>query len=204
MAEKRINNFLKHKRLIVIGLVIIGLFIMVILTYVLTYATNRPKAFKDDKRDKDVKKCFDFNLYASEVSLKKVTGKSQYLKLTSEITNVTETIFDVSVKYELHSNWTSKGDYTPSSDYKFNSGDTITKGTKSIFPSTSATINLNNPYPIKVLPLVRVKAPTVYAKVTYSRKLSDDMYGKGETVTESVYFTYTYSQYVSNRTTIIG
>lgn len=179
---------------------------MIFLTYILTYANNKPKAFKDDKNVKIVKKCdyFDFDCYASEISFQKGNGKTQYIKLVSEISNTTQKISNVTVKYEIHNNWTSKGDYTSDSDHKFNSGNDIPKTTTTTFQSATASINLTNPYPIKVLPLVRVKNPTVYAKVTYTRKLPDSMAGEGKTVTESVYFSFTYSKYVDGRTTING
>lgn len=199
--EKKINKFLKHKRLIIIGLILIGLMVMIFLTYIMTYASNKPKAFKNDTIDEEttvVKKndYFKFNCRASSMSINKDSG---YIELVGEISNVTQTISSVSVKYEIHNNWTSKGSYTSDSEHKFNSGNTIPVTNTSTFPVTTK-INLKVKYPINVLPLVRVKHPIVYAKVSYSRKLPDTTKGKGGTVNEVCYYTFTYSDYVNGNT----
>ena len=178
---------------------------MILLTYILTYASNKPKGFKDDKLDENVtvvKKCdyFKFECVADEINLKK---DNSYIKLIGEISNVTQTITDVSVKFEVHNNWTKKGSYTSDSDHKINSGNNITPTTKTTYETTSTKISLNTKYPIKVLPLIRVNSPIVFAKVSYSRKVPDSMNGKGGYVQEVVYYRFTYSDYVStSRTTI--
>ena len=202
--EKKINAFFKHKRLIIIGLVLIGLIVMIILTYILTYTSNLPKAFKEDKANKElniVKKCdyFKFDCVATDIHLTK-DSKSPYIKVVGEISNVTETITNVTVKFEMHNKWTSKDSYTSDSDHKFNSGNPISATTTSTFESTSANMTLTNSYPLKVLPLVRVKSPIIYAKVTYTRKLPDSAKGKGGNITEVVFYTFTYNDYVTSRT----
>lgn len=204
MAEKKINSFLKHKRLIFIGLILIGLLVMILLTYVLTYTTNKPKGFKDDKLDEHVtvvKKCdyFKFNCVAEEIGLAK---DNSYLKLVGEISNVTNTISDVTVTFEVHNNWTKKGAYTSDSEHKINSGNKIKPTTTTTYSTTSTKISLNTKYPIKVLPLVRVNNPIVFAKVSYSRELPESMAGKGSYVQEVVYYSFTYNEYVSSRTVI--
>lgn len=95
---------------------------MIFLTYIMTYASNKPKAFKNDTIDEEttvVKKndYFKFNCRASSMSINKDSG---YIELVGEISNVTQTISSVSVKYEIHNNWTSKGSYTSDSEHKFN------------------------------------------------------------------------------------
>ena len=200
-SENKINNFLKHKRLIIIGLILIGLMVMIFLTYILTYTSNKPKAFKNDTLDADtivVKKvdCFKFSCRAKSMSINK---SSSYIELEGEISNVTQSISNVSVKYEIHNKWTSKGSYTSDSEHKINSGNTIPVTSTTTFPVVTK-ISLNTKYPIKVLPLVSVKSPIVYAKVSYSRKLPDSTKGKGGTVNEVCYYTFTYDDYVNGDT----
>ena len=156
----------------------------------------------EDENVTVVKKCdyFKFECVADEINLKK---DNSYIKLIGEISNVTQTITDVSVKFEVHNNWTKKGSYTSDSDHKINSGNNITPTTKTTYETTSTKISLNTKYPIKVLPLIRVNSPIVFAKVSYSRKVPDSMNGKGGYVQEVVYYRFTYSDYVStSRTTI--
>ena len=206
MAENKVNSFLKHKRLIFIGLIFIGLLIMILLTYVLTYTSNKPKGFKDDQLDSNVtvvKKndYFKFECVADEISLNK---ENSYLKLVGEISNVTQTISDVSVTFEIHNKWTKKGSYTSDSEHKINSGNQINPTTTTTYQTTSTKISLNTKYPITVLPLVKVNNPIVFAKVSYSRKLPDSMAGKGGYVKEVVYYRFSFNDYVSSGRTVIN
>ena len=202
--NKKINGFLKHKRIIIFSLVAIGLLLMIFLTYILTYANNKPKPFSDDDNVKVVKKCeyFDFNCVADEISL----GKTSYIKVFGEIRNVTQTLSDVEVTFEVRNNWTSKGEYTSDSAHKIASGEIIhpTKSSEEAKVSATTKLSLNTVYPIKVLPLVKVSKPIIYAKVKYSRKLPDSREGKGGFVEEIVYLKFTYNDYVTSSTTVIS
>ena len=194
MSKKEsINNFLKHKRLIIISLVAIGLIVMIMLVYILTYTTNKPKAFTKDTNVKIKNKCdyFDFSVVADEVDLKGNDGKPNLI-LKGKISNLKDNISNASVTFEVHTNWTTKTDVSNTSSVSFNSGKTITANTDETY-STQSTVNLSVSYPVKVIPLVRVKTPTVYAKVTFDRKTPEDMKGNIETVTETVYYKFSYN-----------
>ena len=201
-SDNKINKFLKHKRLIILGLIFIGFIVMVFLVYLLTYTNNKPKAFVDDKNVKITNKCdyFDFNIKTEHVKWKNGSTTGE-IKCQGEFNNVSQTLTDVSVKFEIHNNWTDKGDYTSDSEHKVNDGKSITSSTTTYY-SANATIKLNIDYPIKVLPLVKVKKPTLYAKVTYTRKKPDSIKGSGDTITESVYYRFSFNQYVDNDTDV--
>ena len=206
MSKKEsINKVLKHKRIIIVSLLAIGLIVMIMLIYILTYANNKPKPFSDDKNVKITNKCeyFDFTVFAEELDLKGIDGKPN-MDVKGKITNLKEKISDVKVSFEVHTNWTTKTDVTESS-VSFNSGKTLNPTTTTIdsYYSDKSSIGLLVSYPVKVLPLVRVKNPTVYAKVTYTRTKPDSMHGEGGTVTESVYYKICFSEYCVDDITVI-
>lgn len=206
MSKKEsINKLLKHKRIIIVSLLAIGLIVMIMLIYILTYANNKPKPFSNDKNVKITNKCeyFDFTVFAEELDLKGVDGKPS-MDVKGKITNLKEKISDVKVAFEVHSNWTTKTDVSESS-VSFNSGKTLNPTTTTIdsYYSDKSSIGLLVSYPVKVLPLVRVKNPTVYAKVTYTRTKPDSMHGEGGTVTESVYYKIGFNEYCVKDITVI-
>lgn len=196
--EKKVSSLLKHKRIIIVSLVLIGLFLMILLTYVLTYVNNKPKPFKDDGKVKISNKCdyFTLDVVAEKISF---DGTKPQMDLRADMSNVKATLTNVSIQFEVNNYWTSKGN-TTSSSTSFNSGNKITPTTTTTY-NASTTLNLNIVYPIKVMPLVRVKHPTIFAKVTYERKLPDSMNGEGGKVNEVVYYRFTYSDYCTNDTT---
>lgn len=205
MSKKEtINNVMKHKRIIIFSLLIIGLFVLIMLIYILTYANNKPKAFTSDTKVKITNKCdyFDFTVVADEISLK----DNPKIKMKGKISNVDTDykISDVNVKFEVHTNWTNKTDVTDSSTYKFNDGKTLTNHTSDYF-STSCSLGLKMAYPVKVIPFVKVKKPTVYAKVTYTRSTPASVINPdGGSVTESVYYKISYSDLFYADTRVIG
>ena len=69
---EKINNILKHKRIIFFSLVLFGLVLLIVLIYVLTYVNNKPKPFSTDEKVKITNKsdCFDFNIEAVKIALK--------------------------------------------------------------------------------------------------------------------------------------
>ena len=198
MSKKEsINNFLKHKRLIIVSLLAIGFIVLILLIYVLTYANNKPKPFASDSNVKITNKCdyFTFSVVAEEIDLKGSSDGKPSLDVKGKITNLSEKITNVTVSYEVHTNWTTKTDFTSSNSTNFNSGNALTPSTTSEYYSDLYTLNLSAKYPVKVMPLVRVKKPTLYAKVTYTRNKPDSMHGEGGTVTESVYYKLSYNDY---------
>ena len=206
MSKKEsINKLLKHKRIIIVSLLAIGLIIMIMLIYILTYANNKPKPFSSDKNVKITNKCdyFDFTVFAEELDLKGIDDKPS-MDVKGKITNLKEKISDVKVSFEVHTNWTTKTDVSDSS-VSFNSGKTLNPTSSSVdaYYSDIKTIGLLVKYPVKVIPLVRVKNPTVYAKVTYTRTKPDSMHGEGGTVTESVYYKFNFSDYCVDDITVI-
>ncbi len=205
MSKKEtINNVMKHKRIIIFSLIIIGLIILIMLVYILTYANNKPKAFTSDKNVKITNKCdyFDFTAVADEISLK----ENPKIKLKGKISNVDTDykISEVNVTFEVHTNWTNKTDVTDSSSYKFNDGKTLTNHTSDYY-STSCTLNLKQSYPVKVMPLVKVNKPTVYAKVSYTRTTpASAVDPDGGKVTETVYYKICYNDLFYADTKVIG
>jgi len=200
-GKNKINGFMKHKRLIIIGLIAVGFILLIFLTYILTYANNKPKPFKEDKHVKFTNKCnyFTFTVEADSIKLQdKNTGKGQ-IEITGKISSVQNgnSISNVTVTYELHTNWTTKTEVTGKSA-KFNDGNKLTPGVQNGY-TASTTFDLGINYPVKVLPLVKVKSPTIYAKVTFTRKNVND-----ESIQETIYYKFTYSQYyVDGHTTIL-
>ena len=207
MSKKEsINKLLKHKRIIIISLLAIGLIIMIMLIYILTYANNKPKPFSSDKNVKITNKCeyFDFTVLAEELDFKGSDGKPS-MDVKGKISNLKEKISDVKVSFEVHTNWTTKTDVTDSSTVSFSSGKTLnpTSTTIDSHYSDKQSISLLVSYPVKVIPLVRVKNPTIYAKVTYTRTKPDSMHGEGGTVTESVYYKIGFNEYCDDIITVI-
>ena len=200
-GKNKINGFMKHKRLIIIGLLAIGFILLIFLTYLLTYVNNKPKPFKDDKNVKITNKCnyFTFSIEADTINLNdKNKGKGE-IEITGKVSNIQNgnSISNVTVNYELHTNWTSKTE-TNSQTATFNNGNKLTPGIQNGY-TTNTVFNLEVNYPIKVLPLVKVKAPIIYAKVTFTRKNVND-----ESIQETIYYKFTYSQYyVDGHTTIL-
>lgn len=201
MANKaKANNILKHKRIIICSLLALGLIVLVALIYILTYANNKPKPFKDDSNVKISKNCkyFDFSLEAKKISFK---GSNPKISLYAEISGIKERdVFrDVKVSYEAANNWTDKGSAT-STDNSFNSGEDLRHSTLTSSYINETDLSLNQQYPIKVMPLVKVKHPIIYVKLTFMRKTNDSMQGSGSFVNEVVYLKYTYSDYCTNNT----
>lgn len=202
--KKNFTEFLrKYKLFIFAGLVLVGLIIMIMLIYVLTYANNKPKAFKSDSKVKITNKSdyFTLTLYASKIDWNKS------MTIEASLSNFNRAnLKDVSITYELHSNWTSKGDYTSDSAHKFNSGNVIYKTTSSETSyEASATLTFPNAYPIKVLPFVKVKHPTLFAKVSYKRKLPATQSGDpGYSSEEYVYYSFSFSDYVDTTKTVFN
>lgn len=197
-SEKKVSSLLKHKRIIIASLLLIGLIVMIFLTYLLTYINNKPKPFKDDKNVKIVSKnnYFTLDVVAEKISFK---GDKPKIELRADLSNIKSTLSNVKIEYEVNNYWTSKGNATGSST-SFNNGNKINPTTTTTYNATS-TINLNITYPISVLPLVKVKHPTIFAKISYDRKLPDSMAGEGGTVSEISYYRFTYSDYCTNDTT---
>ena len=197
-AEK-INNFLKHKRIIFCSLIFIGLIVMIFLIYILTYANNKPKPFKDDENVKITNKCdyFTFKCVAKTMDINNKSNPT--MEIDSEISNITTTVKNVHVYYEVHNNWTSAGYYKDSNGKEIESGNALTPTTTKTYIETT-TLSLPTAYPIKALPLVRVKHPILYAKITFDRKLPDSSNGQTAYRTETVYYKITYSTYVDNTT----
>ena len=173
---------------------------MVMLVYILTYANNKPKPFSSDTNVKIVKQCdyFDFTAVADEIDLK--TNKK--LKVKGKITNVQTKLTDVKVTFEVHTNWTTKTDVT-GSECKFNEGKAINPSTTTETYSTQSSLDLKVTYPVKVMPLVKVKKPILYAKVTYTRETPATTISDRGTVTETVYYKISYSTYCVDGITVI-
>ena len=207
MSKKEtINNVLKHKRIIIISLVLIGLIIMIMLVYILTYANNKPKYFTSDSNVKITNKCeyFDFTCVAEEIDLKgQNTSSSPQIKLKGKISNTKEKVSDVKVTFEVHTNWTTKTDVT-GSEVSFNDGKALPISTTTDYYTSNTTLSLKVAYPVKVMPLVRVKKPTIYAKVTYTRPTPASAKADAGTVTETVYYKIAYSTYCTDTTTVIS
>ena len=196
MSKKEtVNNFLKHKRLIIISLLAIGLIVMIMLIYILTYANNKPKPFANDSKVKITNKCdyFDFTVEAVTIQLKDPNSNGGKIECRGKITNVKEKVSNVKMSVEVHTNWTTKTDVS-AKDASF-STTTLTPSSSSEYLTSNTTLSLGVNYPYKVLPLVRVKKPTMYVKVTFNRTTPSSMRGGGETVTETVYYKIPYSQY---------
>ena len=203
--KENINNILKHKRIIIVSLLAIGLIILIMLIYILTYANNKPKPFSNDKNVKITNKCeyFNFTVFAEELDFKGTDGKPS-MDVKGKITDLKEKISDVKVTYEVHTNWTTKTDVSATSA-NFSSGNTLnpTSTTIDSYYSDKLTLNLQVNYPVNVIPLVRIKNPTIYAKVTFNRTKPNSMYGEGETVTETVYYKFSFNEYYDKDITII-
>ena len=203
MSKKEtFNSIIKHKRTIIFSLIALGLIILIMLIYVLTYANNKPKAFKSDSNVKIKNKCeyFDLQIVAEEISLK----SDPYLKLKGIITNVKKEakISNVTITFEAHTNWTSKTDATSSSEYSFYDKKTLIDP-KSEYPSDVCKLSLNMAYPVTVLPLVKVKHPTVYAKVSYTRATpATTINPSGGTTTEVVYYKVCYNDLFDGNTIV--
>lgn len=194
MSENKINRILKHKRIIIIGLLALGLIILIMLTYILTYASNKPKPFSKDTNVKFTNKCeyFDLDLEAETVCLKSTSQDKSNIQFRATIKNLKTKLTDTKISFEVHSHWTTKTEVTETSLTSFNNGGTLTTSSEwTVEPKVSLNVN----YPVRVLPLVSVKKPTIYAKVTYTR-----ISVSNEKITESVYYKLTYSQYVNKNT----
>ena len=200
-GKNTINGIMKHKRIIVIGLLALGLIALIMLTYILTYVNNKPKPFKDDKNVKITNKCdyFTLNVVAESIKLKDANGGKGSIELRATIKELKSTdvakISDASVTFEAHTNWTTKTDVIGSKT-SFNSGNTLTPGSEW---NASSTLNLGLNYPVKVMPLVKVKKPIIYAKVSYKRLSTVT----NQTYEENVYYKFTYSQYYVDGVTVL-
>ena len=197
-GKNTLNGIMKHKRIIVIGLLALGLIVLIMLTYILTYANNKPKPFKDDTNVKITNKCeyFTLTVVADSIKLNDKSNSKSSIELRAVIKELKSTdvakISDAKITFEAHTNWTTKTDATGSST-SFNSGNTLTPGSEW---NATSTLNLGINYPVKVMPLVKVKKPTIYAKVSYKRLST----ATNQTFEETVYYKFTYSQYVTSNT----
>lgn len=204
MANKeKINNFLKHKRLIIISLVAIGFIVLVFLVYLLTYVNNKPKPFASDSNVKITNKCeyFDFTVVADEIDLDGSNNSSKpTMSVKGQFTNVKEKLTNVTCTFEVHTNWTTKTD-TTASDASVSG--TLTPSTTSEYYTDKATISLLEKYPFRVMPLVKVNKPTLYVKITYTRQKPETITGETGTVTETVYYKLGYSNYYKDGITIL-
>ena len=179
---------------------------MIMLIYILTYANNKPKPFAKDSKVKITNKCdyFDFTVEATTIQLKAAGSTNAQIEYRGKISNVKEKVSNVKMSVEIHTNWTTKTDVS-ASEASF-SKDTLTPTSSSedSYFTSEKTVNLGVSYPYKVMPLVRVKKPTMYVKVTFDRTKPSSMHGEGGTVTETVYYKIAYSTYCTNTTTVIS
>lgn len=197
MSKKdTVNNIMKHKRLIIISLLAAGIILMILLVYILTYVNNKPKPFASDSNVKITNKCdyFDFTVEAVTIQLKESSkgANDAQIKYRGTITNVKEKVSNVKLSVEIHTNWTTKTDNT-GSEASFTT--TTLNNSTSTYHTSDTTIKLGNGYPVKVMPLVRVKKPTIYAKVTFDVATPASMHGESGTETLTVYYKIPYSQY---------
>ena len=148
---------------------------------------------------------FDFTVEAVTIQLKESSkgAKDAKIKYRGTITNVKEKVSNVKMNIEIHTNWTTKTDNS-GSEISFTSS-TLTPTSSSVdaYHTSDTTIKLDQGYPVKVMPLVRVKKPIMYAKVTFEVNKPSSMHGDGGTETKTVYYKIPYSQYyVDGFTTI--
>ncbi len=195
MSEK-MNNIMKHKRILFLGFILVGFIVLIFLVYILTYANNKPKPFKEDKGVKITNKCkyFKFNVVADTIQLKANGSTVPTIECRGKITELSEKISNVTMALEVHTNWTTKTDVTGSSAVSFKDGGKLNPGQNEYYSNTS-TLKLGVNYPVRTLPLVTISKPTIYAKVTYTRTTPASSIGDGEEVTETVYYKVTYSHY---------
>lgn len=201
-GKNKINGFMKHKRIIIIGLLAVGFIFLILLVYILTYVNNKPKPFSGDANVKITNKCDDFTLSVVAESIKlndKSNGKGN-IELRATIRELKSTgvarISDARITFEAHSNWTTKTDISGSS-VSFNNGNTLTPGSEW---SATSTLNLGINYPVKVMPLVKVKSPIIYAKVNYTRTPNSQSIASTQ---ETVYYKLTYNQYYVDGVTVL-
>lgn len=201
MGTSKINNLVKHKRIIIIGLVFIGFIVMIFSMYILTYVNNKPVIF-GSKDNKISKKCeyFDFNILTSSITYKSGSSTGS-IKCKGVISNLDTDITNVSAQFELHTNWTKDTDYTSSTTYSFNSGNKLKEDTTTQYlTDKEVSLQLNCDYPKKVLPFVKVKQPTIYVKLTYTR-LKPTTLSEADR-TETIYLKIPFSEYCSSSTII--
>lgn len=200
MGKIKMKNVLKHKRVIIFSLLAMGFIILIICIYALTYIDNKPVVF-DNKDAKIISpekiKLFDMEVTATGITYK--NGESDgTIKYYAEITNLSENLNNVSVEFNLNTNW--KNTLTKGSTYKFNSGNTLKTSVLS-YPTSTASTSLKYKYPIRVLPFVKIKNPSIYAKVTYTRTAS---FIPDELKTETIYVVYNFSDYYDKTITVIN
>ncbi len=195
MSEK-MNNIMKHKRILFFGFILVGFIVLIFLIYILTYANNKPKPFKEDKGVKITNKCkhFKFNLVADTIQLKANGSSTPTIECRGKITSLGEKISNVTLSLEVHTNWTTKTDVSGGNNVSFNNGNKLNPGQNEYYSDTSK-IKLGVNYPVRTLPLVTISKPTIYAKITYTRTTPESSAGGGEEVTETVYYKFSYSQY---------
>lgn len=202
MGKSKINDFMKHKRLIIIGLILIGFLILIITFYMLTFINNKPVLF-GDKKNKVSKssKYFDFTVIASEIKLKNDSVNGS-IKCSGVISNLKEDIKNVSVEFEVHTNWTNETDYANTKTFKIESGNTLKSSTTTQYVSDTCTLQIDDDYPYKVkgVPFVKINHPTIYAKVTYTRVKPTSL--SEEDRTETLYFKIPYSEYCTDVTPV--
>ena len=202
MAEKKekIKKVMKHKKLIftILYLVILPI-VLVTAIYTTTYFKNKPVVF-DNKNAKIVKpsKTKDFSITLNVTNITNASGSTKgKIVFTATISDIDVDLTNVSLSFELNNNWKNT-QVKDSSPLSFNNGGTLRKG--SSYNTSQKTINFSDCYPIKPLWFIKLEAPDIYVKVTYTFKASSTV----ENSEKTVYIRYTFDDYYSNKTTVEG
>lgn len=185
----------KYRKIIFILLYILIIPIICIPSiYITTYNKNKPVVFANT----DVKTItsskldyFDLDVYAEEyVNATSITPGSITLKAT--INNIKENITNVSIQFEIDTNWKSNK-VTNSTTRDFNSKNALIPGEEYEIPYEIIMRNISTIYPVKSLPFITIKNPYVYAKIIWEY----------DGVEEIAIVRYTYDQYIISGKTIV-
>ena len=197
------NNQKKSLAIIVCSILVVGLAIIIPLTYKSAYCKHpifdQERIKFDNPTDNEY---INFELYATQYIDRTLDPNGSYvdgnLKVKTTLASKKKVIKNVSITFLLTSYWdkeweTNQSQTSSSTIDKITNGESLGDPTKTAYTDTF-NIKIKKTFPFKPILFVTVEHPTLYVRVTF------DIEGVTSTKTHTLYFEYEYEDYVNDQT----
>lgn len=182
--QKNKNGSKRHLNYLMIFMIVLisFLFLCIPISYLVCYQTHTNHASFGESKQIKLKiseKVEDFDLdfqFKSYVEASYSTDKDEEddhdhkhveagkIRVGITVSNFKTNVSSLKIKYDLGSDWAAVS--ATSADHKINNGNKILSASDPKYTSTHI-ITCNTVFPLKSVPLVSVKNPTIYVRVSY-------------------------------------
>lgn len=205
---KKIIEFIKKNRkksllIIVSTIVVVGLAIIIPLTYTSAYCKHpifdQEKIKFDNPTDNEY---INLDLYATKYVDRKISTSNSYtdgnIKIKTTLASKKKKIKNVSMTFLVTSFWdkeweTNQSQTSSSTIDELTNGDTLSDPTKAVYSNTY-NVKIKKTFPYKPILFVTVEHPTLYVRVTFETE------GVTTTKNHTLYFKYEYENYITDQT----